>query len=160
MFSNEVTKDFELTRNKDGVWIQCLCAIKQCENGLNRILADNAKGLSIPIIDFSSEETLDFNDDIDHVISLLRSSLLDQTRKTQVTYIISMINEYIENEMLPLLKSLEVFIVFSAFVVDERPIIDLFFTMKNDIRTRRTPHDFAIIMSGEFMTFFYKVNGL
>ena len=58
---------------------------------------------------------------------------------------------------LPQLMTLQIFVVIGAFVVEEKPIVDIFYTFKDNQRTKRTPMEFCIIMCGDFMTFFYKV---
>lgn len=158
MFSNKIESKFSMTTNQDGVWMQCINAIKKCESGINKILKDSLKGSIIDDVCFSNERTTDFNEDIDVLFGALTSlAFSDKDKEALCTYVSSTINSYIENEMLPLLKSLEILIVFSAFVLEERPIMDLFFTTKNKEKAMRDPHDFGVIMSGDFMTFFYKV---
>ena len=73
------------------------------------------------------------------------------------SYVEGLLCQYIENTILQELMALQIFVVIGAFVVDEKPIIDIFYTFKDNQRTKRTPMEFCIIMCGDFMTFFYKV---
>lgn len=130
--------------------------IRKCQDDINDIIEKNKNNLNIPTIDFK-EDSRDFNDDLKVVFDVLDSLKMNPRWLLTASYVEGLLCQYIENTMLPQLMTLQIFVVIGAFVVEEKPIVDIFYTFKDNQRTKRTPMEFCIIMCGDFMTFFYKV---
>lgn len=128
----------------------------EAEREINKFLKRAECLFPVKEVDFASQDTLNFNEDIDLLYETLDN--VDQQHYLVAKQIKEQCVEYIANVMVPRMLQLEAIILLQAFNVRGKPIIDLFYTYKNKARVLRDPVEFCFITGGGFMSLFYKVN--
>ena len=104
---------------------------------------------------FGSSETNDFNEDLRLLLSCLKSA--PQKYANHASDLAQKIRNYVEDQFLPKLKSLDILIVLSAFWLRNMPMIDLFTITDSTGRRMKKGEEFMKLVSGSFMAIFYKV---
>lgn len=125
------------------------------QNDLNVILKQAEGTFHLEPVDFSNPATLSITDDVDNMFKSLRC--VDEHHRHLAKCIIGDCEEYLGTVMCPRLYKLEMIILLQAFILKDKPIIDVFYTFKENVRVMREPDEFCYIMSNGFMALFYKV---
>ena len=142
-----------------GPWKIAIELFAKFQNCIHEMINDTTKGkFAVYLPNFSNQGTMDFNEDIEKTIDSLNSA--SEKDRIAANYLIEKINDYIKKTMLPELFKLEIIIIANAFLLKDKPIIDLFYTytVENE-RILRKPKDFCKIMNSPFVVLFYKVSG-
>ena len=143
-----------------GPWKIAIELFAKFQNYIHEMINDATKGkFAVYLPNFSNQGTMDFNEDIEKTIDSLNSA--SEKDRIAANYLIEKINDYIKKTMLPELFKLEIIIIIAnAFLLKDKPIIDLFYTytVENE-RILRKPKDFCKIMNSPFVVLFYKVSG-
>lgn len=106
-------------------------------------------------VNFANSKSSDFNEDIQSIFSCLDN--VAQRLKPEAAKLKENIAKYLEASFLPKLKRLEILIILSAFVVRNKPFVDLFYVSTQTGRRLKTGKEFVKLFCGSFMSLYYKV---
>ena len=124
------------------------------QNGINTYIVQSRTTLCANEVDFSNTDTSDINQDIDILFNQLDGA--GEKNKLAANFIKNQCLEFFKSMTTKLLE-LEVIIVLQAFMLKDKPIIDLFYKYENQQRTMRDYTEFCLIVGGGYMALFYKV---
>ena len=131
--------------------------IDKLEESVNTIIMEaNKSSYSIHLVDLGSNNSNNFNEDMEHVYSSLESMRLTDNKKTIAESLKTKLDAVIEAAVIKFQK-LDFFIFYSAFLCNGQPIVDIFYKTENNKRILRPSREFALVVGGSFMAMYYKV---
>ena len=157
-FSNKDEEKFVLlsSDSNENAYLEAINVVLEAQHKINWLIEDKTRLFPISErVNFASIETSDFNEDVLKVFSCLED--VAQRFQSQTTTLKESIQEYLENDFLPKLKRLDILIILSAFVVRNKPFVDLFYNTSETDRKLKPGRELAKILAGSFMALFYKV---
>ena len=136
---------------------QAINAIDKLEESVNTIIMEaNKSSYSMNLVDLGSNNSNNFNEDMDHVYSSLESMGLSDNKKIIAESLKTKLDAVIEAAVIKFQK-LDFFIFYSAFLCKGQPIVDIFYKTENNKRILRPSREFALVVGGSFMAMYYKV---
>lgn len=131
--------------------------LNEAEQYLNKLIEQDT--MLFPIankVEFGNPNTSDLNEDVLAVFRCLEK--VAEKWSVKACDLKDKIANYLNDTLMPKLKCLDILIVLSAFFIRNKPIVDLFTITTDGVRKYKTGREFVKLVSGSFMSHFYKVS--
>jgi hypothetical protein len=149
----------ELSGN--GPWMEAILCLQKCQEEINEILLPLRSKFPLSQVDFFENDERNISSELadifENLQNIIKSGNQNQFLAKQA---IVDLKTYIKEKMVPNLLKLEIILIINAFLIKNKLIGDIFYCYDENKRRvlRDSKDDFYHIVSGPFLSLFYKVS--